>query len=102
MYEFIPNGAREEYDAVLLDLCQQPPVHVEVRTVGLQYEVRVLSQKIIPEIRERTAVSVLTELTLADGAALLGVFNRFLEDGVLVCTGDCMRYVEQPGGLEPS
>jgi len=92
MYRFIPNKPHEEYNAVILDLCQQPIALVQIQMMAPKYKVIINFEKSFPETSQRTFVEVITKVIPAKDAALLKTLNGFMKDGILVKSNNCLRY----------
>ena len=95
MYRFIPHKPHEEYDAVVLDLCQEPLALIQIQPVSAEYRIIVNVEKSFPETSQRTFAEVITKVIPAQDADLLNVFNEFIEAGVLIQEKNRLRYSEK-------
>jgi len=93
MYRFLGNQHVEEYNAVVLDLCQQPLALVQIQILPLEYKIIINYEKVFPNTTQRTFVDAVTRTIPANDAGLLNVFDEFIKDGVLVKKNHCLRYV---------
>ncbi len=104
MYRFRPDDVAEEYVAVILDLFQQPPALIQVQARSEGYEVNIIRLQSFPECPDvPTWVEPVTKVVPAEDAALLGVLNGFIEQGILTRHAGCLRYEDKaqpPGASE--
>jgi tetratricopeptide (TPR) repeat protein len=96
LYRFIPNEPHEEYNAVILDLCQEPLALIQIQPAPTEYKIIVNVEKSFPETSQRTFADVITKVIPTHDADLLNILNGFIEDGVLIQENNRLRYSEKP------
>ena len=84
MYRFHPDGTHEEYNAVVLDLCQQPNALVQIRSTPPHYIIIVNYEQEFLETSQHAFAEAVTKEIPANQGALTELFNAFLKDSVLI------------------
>jgi hypothetical protein len=95
MYRFTPNQPHEEYNAAILDLCQQPVALVQIQIIPPEYKITVNYEKVFPNVSQTTFIDAVNKTIPANDAALLNLLNEFIEQGILVKNNHRLQYVPE-------
>ena len=99
---FTPDGSVRAGKAAALDLCQTPKAQIMIRVEPEQYVIAVQQAPTIPEIQRLQVpgdvwTTAVQDAIPAHPEALLARLNSYLEHGLLVQTGNRLRF-QKPGG----
>lgn len=92
MYAFRPRQRPEPYEAALLDLCQTPPVFIELTIAATEYKVRLMADRPVPGVSRTCLSEVKAESIPATEESLMELLKQFLSANTLVVRDKQLRY----------